>query len=102
MSQKGLIIGIANDQSIASGCAEALYAAGADLALTYLNEKAKSFVAPVAEKVAPSIFMPLDVTKQDQQDALFAAIAEKWGALDFLIHIDCFCAEGRSAGRYRR
>ena len=98
MSMKGLIVGVANEHSIAAGCAEALRGVGADLALTYQGDKAKPFVAPVAEKTGASIFMPLDVTKQDQQDALFSAITEKWGHLDFLIHSIAFAPKADLQG----
>ncbi|MGF1463071.1 MAG: enoyl-ACP reductase FabI [Maricaulaceae bacterium] len=87
----GLVVGVANDQSIAAGCAEAFAADGAQLALTYLNDKAKPYVAPVAEATGAKVFLPLDVEHLDEQDALFAAIAERWGRLDFFLHSVAFC-----------
>jgi enoyl-[acyl-carrier protein] reductase I len=65
--QKALVVGVANDQSIAYGCAKAFKAQGADLAITYLNEKAESFVRPLAEELGADIIMPLDVRSEDQQ-----------------------------------
>ncbi len=84
--RKGLIVGIANDQSIAWGCAKWLRALGADLAVTYLNEKAKKYVEPLARDLEAEIFMPLDVMVQGQTEAVFAEIGKKWGQLDVLLH----------------
>src|SRR4249919_2906000 len=69
--KQGLIVGIANDQSIAWGCAKAFRALGAELAITYLNEKAKKFVEPLARELAAPIFMPLDVRTDGQMEAVF-------------------------------
>jgi enoyl-[acyl-carrier protein] reductase I len=96
---RGLIVGLANDQSLAWGCAMALRAAGADLAITYLNEKARRFVEPLAQEAKAGIFLPLDVTDPDQMDALFAAIATKWGKLDFLLHSIAFASKDDLHGR---
>ena len=84
--KKGLIIGIANEQSIAWGCAKAFHNAGAELAITYLNEKAEPYVRPLAEKVDATVFLPLDVQNDDQLDDTFHAIKEQWGSLDFILH----------------
>jgi enoyl-[acyl-carrier protein] reductase I len=84
--KKGLIVGIANDKSIARGCADVLHAGGAELAITYLNEKAKPHVQPIADAVNAALFLPLDVTDDAQFAAVFDAIGERWGKLDFLIH----------------
>jgi enoyl-[acyl-carrier protein] reductase I len=84
--KKGLVIGVANDHSIAWGCAEAFHGAGAELAITYLNAKAEPYVRPLAEKIASPIILPLDVRKDSEIDALFEAIAARWGTLDFLLH----------------
>lgn len=89
-SKKGLIAGIANELSIAWGCAQALHTAGAELAITYQNDKAKPYVQSLADRVLAPIFMPLDVTKPELQDELFQAIASKWGRLDFLLHAIAF------------
>jgi enoyl-[acyl-carrier protein] reductase I len=84
--KKGLVIGIANDQSIAHGCAEAFRSLGAELALTYLNDKDKRFVKPLAQELDTSIFMPCDVQVEGQLEAVFGEIERKWGGLDFALH----------------
>lgn len=96
---KGLIVGVANDQSIAWGCAKALHEAGADLALTYLNEKAKPYVEPLAKSVNTSIFAPLDVTQPGQLEAVFEEIQKKWGRLDFMIHSIAYAPKDDLHGR---
>ncbi|MGF1562772.1 MAG: enoyl-ACP reductase FabI [Geminicoccaceae bacterium] len=89
--KKGLVVGIANDQSIAYGCAKAFKQLGAeDLAITYLNEKAKSYVQPCADELGASIFMPLDVRDDAQMQAVFDEITKKWGKLDFVLHSIAF------------
>lgn len=85
--KKGLVIGIANDQSIAYGCARAFKFLGAeDLAVTYLNEKAKPHVQPLAEEIGADIFMPLDACVDGQMEAVFDEIRRRWGRLDFALH----------------
>jgi enoyl-[acyl-carrier protein] reductase I len=84
--RKVLVCGIANEHSIAFGCAKAFRELGADLAITYLNEKAKGYVEPLAEQLEASIFMPLDVAQPGQLEALFARIEKDWGKLDSLVH----------------
>src|SRR6185369_8053600 len=81
--KRGLIVGVANDQSIAWGCARAFRALGAELAITYLNEKAKRFVEPLAKEAQAPIFMPIDVKVPGQTEAVFARIKEQWGGMDF-------------------
>jgi len=88
--KKGLIIGIANQHSIAYGCAKACQAQGAELAITYLNDKAERFVAPLAEEVEASLFLPCDVSQDEQVDSVFEKIEQEWGELDFLIHSIAF------------
>ncbi|PCI99946.1 MAG: enoyl-[acyl-carrier-protein] reductase FabI [Alphaproteobacteria bacterium] len=88
--KKGLIIGIANNSSIAWGCANAFRDAGAELAITYLNDKAKPYVQPLAEQVDAPILMPLNVVDDVQLQALFDEITQKWGKLDFLLHAIAF------------
>ena len=83
---KALVVGVANDSSIAYGCASAFHQLGADLALTYLNEKARPHVEPHARHLDASIFMPLDVSVPGQLEAVFAAIERDWGKLDILVH----------------
>src|SRR5215213_8287571 len=80
--KRGLIIGIANDQSIAWGCAKAFRGFGAELAVTYLNEKAKKYVEPLARELEASIVMPLDVNTPGQLEAIFKRITSSWGELD--------------------
>lgn len=89
--KRGLVVGIANERSIASGCAQAFHREGAELAVTYLNEKARPFAQPVAEALDAEIFMPLDVTADAEMDALFEAIASSWGRLDFILHSVAYC-----------
>jgi len=97
--KKALVVGIANDQSIAWGCAKALRAQGADLAVTYLNEKAERFVRPLAEQLGAEIILPLDVQHDDQLAAVFAEITAKWGRLDTLLHSIAFCPKDDLHGR---
>jgi len=97
--RKGLIVGIANDQSIAWGCARAFRALGADLAVTYLNDKAKKYVEPLARELEAPIFMPLDVMAEGQTEAVFDKIAKEWGQLDFLVHSIAFSPKEALHGR---
>src|SRR4029077_11188220 len=97
--RKGLIVGIANDQSIAWGCAKAFRALGADLAVTYLNDKAKKFVGPLARELEAPIFMPLDVMTPGQMEAVFDEIGKQWGQLDFLVHSIAFSPKEALHGR---
>jgi enoyl-[acyl-carrier protein] reductase I len=84
--KKALVVGIANEHSIAYGCAAAFHQLEADLAITYLNEKAKAYVEPLARALDASILMPLDVAKPGELEALFERIAKDWGQLDILVH----------------
>ncbi|MBW8319714.1 MAG: enoyl-ACP reductase FabI [Rhizobium sp.] len=88
--KRGLVVGIANEMSIAAGCAEAFRAAGAELAVTYLNEKAEAFVRPVADKLDAALFIPLDVRIPGQMEAVFERIEREWGKLDFVLHSIAF------------
>lgn len=96
---KALVVGIANQQSIAYGCARALRAQGADLAVTWLNEKAERFVRPLAEELGAEIMMPLDVGAPGQMDAVFDEIATRWGRLDTLLHSIAFAPKDDLHGR---
>lgn len=96
---KALVVGIANDQSIAYGCARALKQQGADLAVTWLNAKAEPFVRPLAEELGASIMGPLDVTKPQQLEDIFADITQKWGKLDTLVHSIAFAPRDDLHGR---
>lgn len=88
---KVLIVGIANDQSIAYGCARALKEQGAELAVTYLNEKAEPHVRPLAEALGAEIILPLNVATEGQTEAVFEAVRERWGRLDVLLHSIAYC-----------
>ena len=97
--QKALIVGVANDRSIAWGCAQAMHLAGAEIAMTYLNEKARPYVEPLASAVEASLLLPLEVRDTAQVDALFAAIASNWGRLDILVHSIAFAPRQALEGR---
>lgn len=96
---KALVVGVANDQSIAWGCAKAFHEQGADLAITYLNEKAEAHVRPLAEQLGASIVMPLDVSVPGELEAVYAEIAAKWGRLDTVLHSIAFCPREDLHGR---
>jgi enoyl-[acyl-carrier protein] reductase I len=83
---KALVVGVANEHSIAYGCARAFRELGADLAITYLNEKSKSYVEPLAKKLEAPILLPLDVSRPGELEAVFGAIGKQWGQLDILVH----------------
>ncbi len=97
--KKGLIIGIANDQSIAWGCAAAFRRFGADLAVTYLNEKAKPHVEPLANKLGAEIFLPCDVREEGQLESVFDQVRDRWGHLDFVLHSIAFAPREDLHGR---
>jgi len=97
--RKALVVGVANDRSIAWGCAEAMRLAGAEIAMTYLNDRARPFVEPLAQQVEAPIFMPLEVRDEAQVDALFEAIGATWGRLDILVHSIAFAPKEALAGR---
>jgi enoyl-[acyl-carrier protein] reductase I len=97
--KKGLIVGIANENSIAWGCAKAFRALGAELAVTYLNDKAKKYVEPLARELEASIVMPLDVNTPGQMEAVFECIAKDWGKLDFVVHSIAFSPKEALQGR---
>ncbi|MFZ1468124.1 MAG: SDR family oxidoreductase [Paracoccaceae bacterium] len=94
--KRGLVVGIANAHSIADGCATAFHTAGAELAVTYADERSRPYVAPVVAGLDAPIFMPLDV--DGQLEAVFAAIDRKWGRLDFLLHSIAFCPKDNLQG----
>jgi enoyl-[acyl-carrier protein] reductase I len=97
--KRGLIVGIANENSIAWGCAKAFYAFGAELAVTYLNDKARTYVEPLAQALEAQIMMPLDVRAEGQLEAVFERIAEQWGSLDFVVHSIAFSPKDALQGR---
>jgi enoyl-[acyl-carrier protein] reductase I len=98
--KRGLIVGVANDRSLAWGIARAVAEQGAELALTYQGEALKKRVGPLAEKVGAPIVAPVDVTDTASLDALFAGIEEQWGGLDFLVHAVGFSDKNELRGRY--
>jgi len=97
--RKALVVGIANDQSIAWGCAKWLRALGADLAVTYLNERAKRFAEPLADELEAQIFMPLNVNEPGQMEAVFERIGKEWGRLDTVVHSIAFSPKEALCGR---
>ena len=97
--KKALVVGIANEGSIAYGCAKAFKLRGADLAVTYLNDKAKPYVEPLAEELEASIFMPCDVRKEGELEGVFAEIKSKWGKLDIVLHSIAFAPKEDLQGR---
>ena len=97
--KRGLIVGIANENSIAWGCAKAFRAFGAELAVTYLNDKAKKYVEPLARELEAPIVMPLDVNAPGQMEAVFERIAKEWGKLDFVVHSIAFSPKEALQGR---
>jgi enoyl-[acyl-carrier protein] reductase I len=97
--QKALIVGVANDRSIAWGCAQQMHRAGAEIAMTYLNDRARPYVEPLAAAVEAPLFLPLEVRDTAQVEALFEAVAAKWGRLDILVHSIAFAPREALAGR---
>lgn len=97
--KRGLVVGVANEHSIAFGCAAMLRAFGAELALTYLDEKSKRYVQPLAEQIDASLLLPLNVEKEGEIEAVFARIRDEWGALDFIIHSIAFAPRQDLHGR---
>ena len=97
--KKGLIVGIANENSIAWGCAKAFRAFGAELAVTYLNDKAKKYVEPLAREIDSAILMPLEVRTPGEMEAVFDRIGKEWGELDFVVHSIAFSPKEALQGR---
>lgn len=83
---KALITGMANEHSIAYGCARAFAEVGAELAITYADDKTRGYVEPLAQALKAPIFLPLNVTRPDELEAVFEAIRQQWGSLDILVH----------------
>jgi len=96
--QRALVVGIANESSIAYGCARAFRELGADLAITYLNERARPHVKPLADALEAALFMPLDVSAPGELEALFEAVRERWGRLDILVHSIAFAPKADLQG----
>ncbi len=97
--KRGLVVGVANGDSIAFGCAAKLRAFGAEIALTYLNDKARTYVEPLAQQIDADLLLPLDVTQPGQMQAVFERIREQWGSLDFVIHSIAFAPRADLHGR---
>jgi enoyl-[acyl-carrier protein] reductase I len=99
---KGLIVGIVNEHSTAYGCARDFRAAGADLAVTYLNARAEAYVRPLGRTLGSEIVMPCDVTVPGQLESVFEAITKQWGRLDFVLHYIAYArAEVFASSRHR-
>ncbi len=98
--KRGLILGVANNRSIAWGIAKACHAQGAEIALTYQGDALKKRVIPLAEELGSDIVLPCDVTDTASMDAVFAEIASKWGKLDFLVHAIAYADKAELDGRY--
>jgi len=99
--KKALVTGIANDQSIAWGCAKAFHAFGADVAITYLNDKTRTYVEPLAKEIGSPIFMPLDLQRDGELEAVFNSIEKKWGKLDLCLHSSVRTQRGFAGSRRR-
>lgn len=98
--KRGLVMGVANDHSIAWGIAKALAAQGAELAFTYQGEGMAKRVKPLAESLGSSILLPCDVEDLASVDAVFDTLKEKWGSIDFLVHAVAFSDKSELKGRY--
>ena len=97
--KRGLVVGIANEHSIAWGCAKAFHALGAEVAVTYLNDKARKHVEPLAHMIEAPLLMPLDVNVPGQMEAVFDVIADRWSHLDFVVHSIAFSPKEALQGR---
>ena len=98
--KRGLVMGVANDRSIAWGIARAIAAEGASLAFTYQGEALLKRVKPLADQVGSTHLLPCDVTDESSIDAVFAALGEDWGSLDFVVHAVAFSDKEELKGRY--
>ena len=97
--KRGLVTGIANADSIAWGCAKAFRAMGAELAVTYLNDKARPHVEPLARQVDASLLLPLDLLREGELEAVFERVTAEWGGLDFVLHSIAFAPRDDLHGR---
>lgn len=97
--KRGLILGLANESSIAWGCARVMRACGAELALTYLNDKAEPHVRPLAEALGSRLLLPCDVREPGQLEAVFEAVRTAWGGLDFVVHAIAYAPAEDLQGR---
>ncbi|SJZ71877.1 enoyl-ACP reductase FabI [Consotaella salsifontis] len=100
IGKRGIVMGVANNRSIAWGIAKALADQGAELALTYQGEALKKRVEPLAEELGAFVAGHCDVTEEETLDAVFATLAEHWGSIDFLVHAIAFSDKDELTGRY--
>ena len=98
--KRGLIMGVANQRSIAWGIAQALAEAGAELAFTYQGEALERRIMPLAQSVGSKLIMPCDVTDTASLDSVFNTLKDEWGKLDFVVHAIAFADKDELAGRY--
>ena len=98
--KRGLIMGVANDRSIAWGIARAVAAEGAELAFTYQGEALEKRVRPLAASIGCDFVVPCDVTDEASMDATFGALTERWGALDFVVHAIAYSDKDELKGQY--
>ena len=98
--KRGLIMGVANERSIAWGMAKAVHEQGAELAFTYQGDALEKRVRPLAESVGSDLILPCDVTDESSIDATFKALEEKWGKLDFVVHAIAFSDKNELNGMY--
>src|SRR3979490_922381 len=98
--KRGLIMGVANDRSIAWGVAESLHAAGAELAFTYQGDVFRKRVLPLVEPLKPAAVLDCDVTSQGSLETVFGVLAQKWSSLDFVVHAIAFSDKEQLKGRY--
>ena len=99
LGKRALVLGVANEHSIAYGCAKVFRALGAELALTYLNDKAKPYVEPLARELDAPLFLPCDVSREGDLDAVFSQISDKWGSLDIALHSIAFAPKADLQGK---
>jgi enoyl-[acyl-carrier protein] reductase I len=98
--KRALIVGVASDRSIAWGIAQAMHREGAELAFSYVNEKFKERVQPLAESLGSKLTMQLDVTNDGEIDSAFAAIKQAWGSLDIVVHAGAYAPREALAGGF--
>src|SRR6185369_7808431 len=98
--KRGLIMGVANDHSIAWGIAQALASQGAEIAFTYQGDAQKKRLGPLAASIGSNLVMPADVESDEQLDAVFATLQKDWGTIDFLVHSLAFSDREELKGRY--
>jgi len=98
--KRGVIMGVANDRSLAWGIAQELHKHGAEIAFTFQGEALEKRVRPLAASVGSTVILPCDVTQQGDQQAVFAELGKVWGTIDFAVHAICFSDKNQLKGRY--